>query len=69
MYQSNENTETQYVLFKVKTSLVLMAFMLGASIVILDETRSVNHTPESIEQKEVLSNDDSNGTFDYRSDF
>lgn len=52
-----------------KAALILMAFMLGASNVILDEMRSVNDTRERIEQKEVHLDEDSNETFDYRPDF
>ncbi len=52
-----------------KVSLVLIAFMLGASNVILDESRSVNDTREHIEQPEVLPDEDLNDTVDYLPDF
>jgi len=57
------------MLIKRKVSLVLIAFMLGASNVILEESRSVNDTREHIEQLEVLLDEDLNDTATYMADF
>ncbi|MFH6602273.1 hypothetical protein ACEZ3G_02200 [Maribacter algicola] len=48
-----------------RVSLVLIAFMLGMSNVILEESRSVNDTREHIEHPEVLPDEDLNDTADY----
>lgn len=47
-----------YRFLKLKTSLVLMAFMLGMSNVILEEDRMVNDPRPKIEVQEVQPNDD-----------
>lgn len=45
-------------LIRQKTALLLTAFMLGMSNVILEEARSVNDTRAKIEQQEIQSEDD-----------
>lgn len=52
-----------------RISLVLIAFMLGMSNVILEESRSVNDTREHIEQPEIIPDEDDNETEDYMLDF
>ncbi len=44
--------------FRRRASLLLSAFMLGMSNVILEEERSVNDTRVQIEQQEIQSEDD-----------
>jgi len=46
-------------LLKKRVSLLLIAFMLGMSNVILEETRMVNDNRINTEQQEVLPNEDS----------
>lgn len=41
------------VFIRLKISMVLIAFMLGMSNVILEETRMVDDTREHIEQQEI----------------
>ncbi|WP_430967202.1 hypothetical protein [Spongiimicrobium sp. 2-473A-2-J] len=41
-----------------KASLVLIAFMLGMSNAILEETRMINDTREHLEQQEIEPEDD-----------
>jgi hypothetical protein len=43
---------------KLKASVLMIAFMLGMSNVILEETRMVNDTRVQTEQQEVFSDDD-----------
>lgn len=43
---------------KLKASVLMIAFMLGMSNVILGETRMVNDTSVQTEQQEVFSDDD-----------
>ena len=57
------------ILYRRRASLVLIAFMLGMSNVILEESRSINDTREHIEQPEVLPDEDLNETADYMPDF
>jgi len=45
-------------LLKQKASMLLLAFMLGMSNVILEETRMVNDTKIKTEQQEVLPDED-----------
>ncbi len=52
-----------------RMSLILIAFMLGMSNVILEESRSVNDTREHIEHPEVLPDEDLNATADYKPGF
>lgn len=47
-----------YRFLRRKTSLVLVAFMLGMSNVILEEDRMVNDTRAKIEQQEIQPEDD-----------
>lgn len=47
-----------YRFFKLKASLVLVAFMLGMSNVILEENRMVNDTRPKIEVQEIQPDDD-----------
>lgn len=47
-----------YRFLRRKTSLVLVAFMLGMSNVILEEDRMVNDTRAKIEQQEIQPDDD-----------
>ena len=56
-------------LIRRRASLVMIAFMLGMSNVILEESRSINDTREHIEQPEVLPDEDLNDTVDYMPDF
>lgn len=42
---------------KLKASVLMIAFMLGMSNVILEETRMVNDTRVQTEQQEVFSDD------------
>ncbi len=44
--------------FRRRASLLLTAFMLGMSNVILEEERSVNDTRVKIEQQEIQAEDD-----------
>ncbi|WP_273565920.1 hypothetical protein [Maribacter halichondriae] len=57
------------VFLRRRVSLMLIAFMLGMSNVILEESRSVNDTREHIEQPEVFPDEDLNNTVDYLPDF
>ena len=52
-----------------RVSLVLIAFMLGMSNVILEESRSVNDTRERIEHPEELPDEELIDTADYMPDF
>jgi len=57
------------LLARRRASLVLIAFMLGMSNVILEESRSINDTREHTEHPEVLPDEDLNETADYIPDF
>ena len=54
---------------KRKATIIMVAFMLGISNIILNETRSVNDRSDKVEQNEVRSDDEPNETIDYRVDF
>ena len=47
----------------------MVAFIIGISNIILNETRSVNDRSDRVVQKEVGSEDEPNETIDYRVDF
>ncbi len=51
---------------KRKASILMIAFMLGVSNVILEEDRMINDTRQHIEQQEVTPEDDFLDTIDYR---
>ncbi|MGB5556003.1 MAG: hypothetical protein WBM83_15210 [Flavobacteriaceae bacterium] len=55
--------------FKHKVSLILIAFMLGISNVILEESRMVNDTRVKIELPEVLPDEGFNDDTTYETDF
>ena len=58
-----------YRFLKRKTSILLVAFMLGVSNVILEEDRMVNDTRQYLEQQEVAPEDDGLDAFDYSDTF
>lgn len=53
------------VFIRRKISMVLIAFMLGMSNVILEESRMVNDTREHIEQQEIQPEEDKLNSIDY----
>lgn len=53
------------VFIRRKISMVLIAFMLGMSNVILEETRMVDDTREHIEQQEIQPEEDMLNSVDY----
>ncbi|QCX01096.1 hypothetical protein FGM00_13585 [Aggregatimonas sangjinii] len=55
-------------LVKRRISMLLIAFMLGLSNVILEESRMVNDTREHIEQQEITPEDKLDDTLSYWSE-
>ena len=49
--------------------ILIVAFILGISNIILNKTRSVNDSSDRVEQKEVRSEDEPYEPIDYRVDF